>query len=168
MIQTKKVMLVMFLAFCLMCMLSLDANIQTLEAGNVIHKAVNKTKSSDKHPPITITVFNNAKSGIKATLIWSSKNQPGGVCHIKEILPDQKASYTFTKNQLKGEIEIKAIVQPESEKSEKAHICIFIATISDKNHSVTVPLSNIVRDGFGYYSGYVTKEQLQQLIPKSL
>lgn len=152
MIQTKKWSFVIFLTFCLMSVPYLHA--VTVDAGNKMFKA-------SKNPPVAITVFNNDISDAKVTFIWSSKNQiNNGICHKETLLAGQKASYTFTKKQLKGELKIIAIVQPGSQSPEDARIGI--KAVSAKNIGIYIPLSNILRDS--EYTGNMNKDQIQQLL----
>lgn len=150
---TKKCTFVMFLALCLISIPYLYADILTVHAGNTMFKATGK-----KHHPVTIKVINDARAGVKTTLFWTSSTQPGnGLCHRKEFLSGDKASYTFTPKQLKGNLEIIAIVEyPEIPNK----VQVGYGTIRGKKNAI-IPLRNILNDGV---SAYIDKDQVQEFL----
>lgn len=154
MIKTRKTLLSYLFNVCLVSIFYFFTILQTAEAGNTIIKASRNTS------PVKITLVNDGKKGVKTTFFWVSESQPGnGICHKKEVLAGDKASYAFTKKQLTGDLAFIAIVQfPEPRLSNTVQFAY--GKISGKNHA-TISLKDLA---FSANASYTDIDKVRELL----
>ena len=82
----------------------LALNLQA-DAGGQVSKLENQ--------PGKVALFNDGRPGTQALFIWTSsaKGDNNGICHTEIVSSGEEASYTFTDDQMKGNLAVMAFVK---------------------------------------------------------
>lgn len=139
--------------YFVVCLLSIFALGLQADAGSYVCKQVGRGK---------VELLNDLRQGTTVLFIWGSTAQTdgNGICHSAVVSPGDSASYTFTEEQLKGNLHVMAFIK-FSDFSGKGQVAMGPVKNKEGCH---ISLSSIIEWGeSGYADSWKLNDSLKML-----